>query len=358
MSKTQKIILIVAIVLLIVGMAFFPAIKRSLSADTTVTEQKSDAKAGGQRPLGVNIQVLKKETLNNTFRTIGILLPDEEVDLSFETSGKITNIFFKEGAEVRQGQLLAKVNDKPLTAELAKINAQLPLAIERVNRQKTLLAKESVSQEAYEAVTTELEKLRADAELAKSRIAQTELRAPFDGIIGLRQVSEGAYASPTTPVAKLTKIAPLKLEFSVNEKQANDIKNGTEIQFTLENDARKYSAKVYAIESNLDRQTLTLKVRALYPNADRHLNPGRSVTVEPLLNRIENTIVVPSIAIIAEMGRDIVFVYRNGKATRTEVKKGLRTASSVQIVSGLNVGDTLITSGVMQLRDEMNVEIN
>ncbi len=126
----------------------------------------------------------------------------------------------------------------------------MPLAQDRVFRQKSLLAKDAISQEAYESVTTELEKLKADIELAKARIAQTELRAPFDGVIGLRQVSEGTYASPTTIVSKLTKISPLKIEFSVNEKQANDIKNGTPLTFTLENDKNAYQATVYAVESN------------------------------------------------------------------------------------------------------------
>ena len=360
MTKKTKIILISAIALLIVGMAFFPQLKKMFStngANAPQTEKQTTTVPQNQRALNVNAQVLKYETLNDPYRTIGILLPDEEVDLSFEISGKITNIYFKEGTAVQKGQLLAKVNDKPLQAELKKIESQLPLAQERVKRQETLLKKDAVSQEAYESVVTELEKLKADVELVRAKLEQTELRAPFDGIIGLRHVSEGAYASPSVIVSNLTKISPLKIEFSINEKQVNDIKSGTKLQFTLDDDLNKYQAEVYAVEQNLERQTLTLKVRAYYANIDKKLKPGRSVKVETNMQEIENTIAVPAIAIVAEMGRDIVFVYRNGKAYRTEVRKGLRTASSVQIVDGLQHNDTLITSGVMQLRDGMAVTI-
>ena len=359
MTKKTRIILISAIALLIVGMAFVPQLKKAFSADESKPSPNTPTAAfsRNQQALNVNAQVLQYETLSDIVRTIGILLPDEEVDLSFEISGKITNIYFKEGTAVQKGQLLAKVNDKPLLAELKKIESQLPLAQERVKRQETLLKKDAVSQEAYESVATELEKLKADIELVQARIEQTELRAPFDGIIGLRQVSEGAYVSPSVIVSNLTKISPLKVEFSINEKQANDIKPGTKVQFTLGGDLNKYQAEVYAVEPNLERQTLTMKVRAYYANADKKLKPGHSVRVEPNMQEIKNTIAVPAIAIIAEMGNDIVFVYRNGKAHRTEIKKGLRTASAVQITDGLQRNDTLITSGVMQLRDGMPVTI-
>lgn len=357
MTKKTKIILFSTIGLLIAGMALYPQMKKWFaSADEPVKEKKE----GGQKkqPLNVNAQIVQIQSLTDSYRTKGILMPDEEVDLSFETSGKITDIFFSEGTTVRKGQLLAKVNDKPLQAELKKLESQLPLAQERVFRQKSLLAKDAISQEAYESVTTELEKLKADIELAKARLAQTELRAPFDGVIGLRLVSEGAYASPTKVISKLTKISPLKIEFSVNEKQANDIKPGTPLSFSIENDAQSYPASVYAIESKLDEKTLSLKARARYANPGGKLKPGRSATVEIKLRQIDNAIVIPSIASIAEMGRDIAFVYKNGKAHKVELKKGMRTASSVQILSGLEVGDTLLVTGVMQLREDMSVKLD
>lgn len=354
MSKKVRILLVVIILLFIAGMALYPFIKNKLS------EEKEEApvfKLSDKKVLNTNAVIIKNNTLNNIFRTTGILIPDEEVDLTFETSGKITNIHFKEGTQVRKGELLAKVNDKPLQAELQKLEAQLPLAQDRLFRQKSLLDRDAVSQESYESVNTELEKLKADIELVKSRIAQTELRAPFDGVLGLRLVSEGSYASPTTIVSRLTKIMPLKLEFSVNEAQANDVKAGTRVEFKMVNDLSIYYATVYAVESKLDESTLSLKARAIFPNPGGKLKPGHSASVEIKLQEIQNTIVIPSISTIAEMGRDIAYLYKGGKAHQVVIKKGIRTASSVQVLDGINVGDTLITTGVMQLRDGLPVII-
>ena len=169
----------------------------------------------GKQILNVNAKVIKPQLLTDEFTTTGVLLPDEEVDLSFETSGKIVEINFEEGTPVKKGQLLAKVNDRQLQAQLQRLVSQLKLAEDRVFRQDALLKRDAVSKEAYEQVKTDLATLNADIEIVKANIELTELRAPFDGIIGLRQVSVGTYASPTTVVAKLTKIAPLKVELSL-----------------------------------------------------------------------------------------------------------------------------------------------
>ena len=324
-------------------------------SDKATSEQ---AKPKDSKKLHVNAIVLTHQQLIDSYRTKGQLLPDEEIDLSFETSGKITNIYFKEGTFVKKGTILAKVNDKPLLAELKKLEAQIPLARERVNRQKTLLEKDAVSQEAYQAVTTDLDKLEADIELVKAHIAQTELRAPFDGIVGLRKVSEGAFANTGTSLARLTKISPIKIDFSVNEKHSNNIKPGTIINFSIEGDQESYTAKVYAVETTLDEKTLSLKARALYANSLGKLKPGHSASIEIVLREINNAVVIPSIASVAEMGRDIAYIYKNGKAKQVELKKGLRTASSVQVIDGLSVGDTLLVTGVMQLRDGSDVVLD
>ena len=156
----------------------------------------------GKQILNVNAKVIKPQLLTDEFTTTGVLLPDEEVDLSFETSGKIVEINFEEGTSVKKGQLLAKVNDRQLQAQLQRLVSQLKLAEDRVFRQDALLKRDAVSKEAYEQVKTDLATLNADIEIVKANIELTELRAPFDGIIGLRQVSVGTYASPTTVVAK------------------------------------------------------------------------------------------------------------------------------------------------------------
>jgi membrane fusion protein (multidrug efflux system) len=359
MNKTTKIILFSVIALFILGMALYPTLKKKWNKEDEPRETPAANFRGGRGvPLNINVKVIEPEALVDYIQLTGYLIPDEEVDLTFETSGKITNIFFQEGTAVTKGQLLAKVNDRPLLAELQKLEAQIPLAEDRVFRQKSLLEKDAVSKEAYEQVNTELDKLHADIDLVKSKIAQTELRAPFDGIIGLRMVSEGAYASPTTIVATLTKITPLKIEFSVNEKYANMIHPGTNIVFQTPPDLANYNAAIYAIESRVDLNTLTLKARARYPNTNGRLKPGRSANVEIKSSELKNALTVPNEAIIAEMGRDIAYIYSDGKAKQVELIKGIRTESNIQILEGLSPGDTLIISGILQLRDGLPVTID
>ena len=360
MTKPVKWMLFGVIVLIIIGMIAYPRIKQHLNSGDDAAPLLNVFSQRGA-PISINAVVLKRQSLSDKINRTGITIPDEEVNLSFESSGKITDIYFQEGTHVNKGDLLAKINDKPLQAELRKLEAQIPLARERVNRQGTLLEKEAVSQEAFEQVTTALDILLAEIELVKARILQTELRAPFDGIVGLRQVSEGSYVTPSTFIVNLTKINPLKIEFSIPERLVSDVTNGTNITFYMEDVnymMQQYNAKVYAVESKSDTETHSLNVRALFSNERETILPGRFLSIEIVTKEIENTLTVPSEAIIPEMGRSIVYVYRNGEARATEINTGLRTESFVQVLEGLTQGDTIITTGVMQLRTGMRITID
>jgi len=364
MNKNAKIIIYSVIGIIIAGVILFPYIKNKYFTSEEASQKEPSSRGvglGGRpagQPLPVNAIIVTPQTLLDEIRvSTATIHPDESVELTFEIAGKITNIYFQEGTSVKKGTLLAKINDAPLLAELAKLEAQTPLAEDRVFRQKSLLEKDAVSKEAYEQVTTELEKLRADIALVRAQIAQTELRAPFDGIVGLRNVSEGAYAATTTIITTLTKVIPLKVEFSVNEKDVNSIHPGTKITFKIENDLTEYPATVYALESKIDPKTYTCKVRALYANANGKMFPGRSASISIRKNEIKEAIVVPNEAVIKEMGRDIVYRYSEGQARRTEIEPGLRTESVLQVLRGISAGDTLLTSGVMQLREGLAVKI-
>ena len=321
-------------------------------------DEKTVSAAPRSNILSVNGVVVSPQNLTEDIRMVGNLLPDEEVDLTFETSGKIVEINFKEGTMVSKGDLLAKVNDKPLQAQLSRYEAQLKLAQDRVYRQSALLEKDAVSQEAFEQARTELATLNADIEIVKQNIALTELRAPFDGIIGLRNVSEGAYASPSVVVAKLTKISPLKIDMFVPERYADQIKPGTPLTFTVEGINEEFKASVYAKESEVDSDTRMLSVRATYANPGGHLLPGRFISAKVRMQDIPNAIAIPTEAIVPEMGVDKVFIYRGGKAKATAVKTALRTDALIHIVEGIEVGDTIITSGTLQLREDLPVQLN
>lgn len=311
----------------------------------------------GKKTLLVRSVVVREKALEDGINISGSLIPDEEVELSFETSGKITEICFVEGSEVRKGTVLARINDAPLQAQLKKQQAQLKLNEDRLFRQQTLLEKEAVSQETYQQAEASLSALRADIEEIEAKLAQTVLRAPFDGVIGLRQVSVGAYASPSTTVATLTSTSRLKIEFSVPERYAGILKPGAPLTFTVEGGSKVYHAKVYATNSIVDQETRTFTVRAVYDNVNRELVPGRYVSISLVTRTFGDAIAVPSEAIVSEMGIDKVFLYRNGKAQPVVIVKGLRTDAEVQVISGLEPGDTVITSGTMQLRTGMAVDL-
>ena len=358
MNKKTKWGIIILIGAGIIGGGIYSQLPKANDELAAADKVMGKGKKNGKKILNVNAKVIKPQLLTDEFTTTGVLLPDEEVDLSFETSGKVIEINFEEGSNVRKGQLLAKVNDRQLQAQLQRLVSQLKLAEDRVFRQNALLERDAVSKEAYEQVKTDLATLNADIEMVKANIALTELRAPFDGVIGLRQISVGSYASPTTVVAKLTKIVPLKVQFSVPERYAAQIKKGTNLNFKIEGKLDAFSAKVYAVESTIDPNAHKLTARALYPNSNRALLPGRYASVLLKKEEIPNAIAIPTEAIVPEMGKDKVYLYKSGKAEPADVITGLRTASEVEIVRGLQMGDTIITSGTLQLRTGLPVTLD
>lgn len=346
---------VVAIGLIALGIHRFGP-KRQSSETVAGPAQAAAPKLGAQKLLVRHI-VVKPGELVDGINISGSLIPDEEVGLCFETSGKITEINFEEGTSVRKGTLLAKINDAPLQAQLKKLEAQYQSTSDRLDRQRALFEKDAVSKETYQEAEATFNKLQADIEEIKARIAQTEMRAPFDGIVGLRQVSVGAYASPNTVVATLTSTRYLKVEFSVPERYAGTLLDGASLSFKVEGDMQEHNARVYATNSKVDATTRTFTVRARYDNADGKLVPGRYVSVALNTRTYPDAIAVPSEAIISEMGIDKVFLYKNGKAVPTEIRKGLRTDSQVQVLEGLVPGDTVITSGTMQLRTGQMVDL-
>ena len=357
MDKRVKWGLIVLMSAGLIGWGIYSQLPKT-NENLVAADQVMVGKKAGKRVLNVNALIIRSQLLTDEIQISGSLLPDEEVDLSFETSGKVITINFEEGSAVKKGQLLAKVNDRQLQAQLQRLVSQLKLAEDRVFRQNALLERDAVSKEAYEQVKTDLATLQADIEIIKANIALTELRAPFDGIIGLRQVSVGTYTSPATIVAKLTKVPPLKIEFGVPERYASQVRKGTNLTFSMPGELNTFHAKVYAMESRVNQETRTLSIRALYPNTNGAVLPGRYASIQLKKDEIPNAIAVPSEAIVPELGKDKVFRYQSGKAEPVEVTTGIRTDAQVQIVKGLAVGDTIIVSGTLQLRTGLPVTLD
>ncbi len=362
MTKTTKNLFRISInlvlILVLLGIIFYPKLKSKIGSNDGMKLKQSKAMTGSGQHLLASGYVINPTDMDELVYSTGSLIPDEEVELSFETSGKVVGIYFKEGSRVQKGDLLAKLNDQPLQAQLMKLDAQLKLSKEREFRQRQLLDKDAISQESYDQVSTELQSIEADIMLIKARISETELRAPFDGIVGLRMISEGAITNTQTTIVRLVKISPLKIEFSIPERYAGEVSSGFPISFVIDGNPKIFTAMVYAVEPKVDLNTRTIVARAMYPNKNEELKPGRYASVRALLSKIEHTIKVPTQAIIPEMEGEKVFVYKDGIAKEVKITIGLRTESHVQVRSGLSFGDTLLTSAILQLRHNIPVQLD
>lgn len=358
MNKGLRITVTVIIILLILGTIAYPKLKPFLASklNRDMPAAGPMRQGGGQR-LFVTGYVVVPSKMSDLINTVGTIKPDEEVDLSFETSGKIVNIFFKEGTKVKKGDLLAKINDRPLKAQLEKLMAQKKLLESKEFRQRSLLDKDAISQESYDQIQTELQATVADINLVKARISETELRAPFDGVVGLRYLSEGAFATQSTKIARLVKLSPLKIEFAISEIYTSEVKVGYPVTFKIVGIDKEFNAEVYAIDTKIDNLKQVV-MRALYPNKNEELKSGRYASVSLVLSKIDSALAIPTEALIPEMEGERVFVYKGGKASSIKVNTGLRTEAKIQITSGLKPGDTLIVTGILQLRQGLPVQLD
>ena len=317
----------------------------------------SKGKDDKNKSMTVNGIVLKSQTFDNTLSLSGSIEANEQVDIRSEVSGIVEGIYFKEGSNVSKGQLLFKVNDLELRAQLAQARTKQGLASENERRAKLLLQKEAISQEEYDIARADYKLAQAQIQLIQAQIAKTSVRAPFSGKIGLRSISPGTYITPAILVAKLVNSGKLKITFSVPEKYANQIKLNSNLSFTVTGSTQSYSAKVYAIEPEVQIATRTLQVRALAENKDGKLLPGTFANVELPLDIIKDAIVIPTEAIIPVQDGKKVFISNMGKAKEVMVETTTRTDASILVLSGLKVGDTLITSGVMSLKEDTPVKV-
>ncbi len=347
--KSKGIITTLLIVLVLGGLIYFK-----------ISSSKDQAKTLGppkQGPGYVTTYIVKSTQLDNTIQSAGTLLANEEVEVRPEIAGKITKIYFKEGTPVTKGELLVKIYDGDLQAQLQKLKYTEKLTAESEARQKKLLAINGVSQQDYDVILNTLNTTRADIELLSTQISKTEIRAPFNGIIGLKSVSEGSYVSPSTSIASIQEIDPLKIDFSIPEKYMLTVKKGDPIHFTVSGSSKIFEGAIYAIEPKIDMNTRTVLLRAICPNKTKEILPGAFAQVELVMQKINNALLVPTESVIPQLKNLKVFLYKSGKAQPCIVQTGIRNDSAIQITSGLNVGDTLITTGIMALKPGAPVKI-
>ncbi|HMR19355.1 MAG TPA: efflux RND transporter periplasmic adaptor subunit [Sphingobacterium sp.] len=303
-------------------------------------------------------QVIEGRAFSDHLSLTGTIEPNEIVDLRAEVSGLIESINFEEGTRVNAGQVLLRINDTELRAQLAQADTRNALAKENERRAKLLLEKEAISQEEYDIASAEYRTTSSQIQLIQAQIDKTVLRAPFSGVIGLRKISKGGYITPTSEIAQLVNTNQLKVDFSVPEKYASKVKVNNTIRISIQGDSTLHEARIYAIEPILEANTRTLRVRAIVDNSSAQLIPGLFVNIIFPLERLENAILIPTEAVIPIQNGKTVFVLKDGKAREIVVESGARTNDDVLITKGLHIGDTVLTSGVMSLRDGSSVKVS
>ena len=309
-----------------------------------------------EAPLKVQVYRVEPQRLEEEVVTTGALKANEEVELRAQVSGRVVRIAFVEGAPVRQGALLVKIDDAELQAQLQRAEVERGLARAQSERAQRLFAQETISREAMEEAAAGLEVRRAEIALLRARIDQTELRAPFDGIVGLRSVSVGTYLTPSVPIATLQNLNPMKIDFAAPEKYGGRIGVGDTVQVTVAGIADPIVGRIYAVEPRVDSETRTLQVRARTPNPSGRLLPGAFARVRVVLATIDDALLVPSIALIPGQLETRVFVIEGGVAQPRAVVVGARTATQVEVAEGLRAGEVVITSGIEQIKPGSTVE--
>ncbi len=302
----------------------------------------------------VDVIVANNDNVSSILEVNGSVLSNESVELRPETSGRLIYLNIPDGAKVSQGTILARVNDAELQAQLEQQKSQLDLAQKTEKRLANLLKVNGVNQADYDAAVNQLNNIQANIKVTTALLDKTVIKAPFSGELGLRLVSQGAYVTPNTLIGTLQQTDNVKIDFSVPETYADVIKKGDKIKVLSANATEPLDATIHAIEPQVNSVTRNIKVRAYLSNGI--ILPGAFVKV--ILEQQHQSIMVPSNAIIPDQLSNQVVVVRKNKAVYTNVETGVRNASQVELTKGVNIGDSIIVSGMLSVRPNATVKVS
>ena len=307
-------------------------------------------------PTIVDIIIAQTQPVSNTVEANGTVVANEYLEIHPEVSGRLTYLNIAEGSPVAKGTVLAKINDADLRAQVQKSRVQLELAQTTVGRYKQLIDVGGINQSDYDLAVNQVNAYRADIAYTQALIDKTIIRAPFSGVIGLRQVSPGAFVTPTTILATLQQTAQVKLDFTLPDTYGSILKKGDVIDVELDAATQKRGrAKIIAIEPGANTDTRNLKIRANLIADD--VNPGAFVKVFIQAGKNKSAIQVPTNCIIPNDQNNQVVVVKNGMANFVNVETGIRQASLVEITKGLSVGDSVVVTGVLFARPKSKLNV-
>lgn len=334
---------------LVISLTVFACGKKEAAAPTGQARQMNIPQVDGF--------IVRPQSIIDKIEVPGTLLPGEQTQIRAEVSGRVIQLNIKEGTLVQKGSLLVKLFDGDLQNQLKKLKVQLEIANTTEKRQAELLKIKGISQQDYDLVKLNVRTLEVDMEATQIAIVKTEIRAPYSGQVGLRSISMGAYISPADVITTLRQIDELKLEFSIPEKYAKEVKNGDKITFRVDGGQRTHSATVIATENSVEQTTRTLRIRALVDKIDTELVPGVFARINLQLGKTSDALLVPSQALISTARNKQVAILKKDSVVFSIVETGVRDSAFVQITQGLNAGDTIVTTGLMVLKPNSKVKV-
>lgn len=301
-------------------------------------------------PTVVKVVAAQQKTWQQSIQETGSLSAFNGVLLSSEVNGRITKIFFKSGQYVKEGTPLIEIFPDIVKAELDKAKAELEKDKLDYERNIKLFKKGFVDKSTIDKFKAALDSAQADVNDFQAQLSQHLIKAPFDGNIGLRQVSLGDYVSPGQDLVSLQSIDPIRVDFSVPQKYIPSMKVGDMVTLTSQAFTKDYQGKIYAFDANVDSNTRMINVRAKVANPEHKLVPGTFVEVNINITHPQPVIMIPQTAVVYSMGANYVFLMQGGKAIQTPIELGSIIKDGMVIVTkGLKAGDQVITEGQMKL---------
>ena len=306
-------------------------------------------------PIIVDVMVAVTKPRTNTLEVNGTIVANEYVELHPEASGRLTYLYVPEGKLIKKGTLIAKVNNADLQAQLDKSKVALDLAMKTEQRDKQLLAVNGINQADYDAALNVVNGFKADIEYNQALLDKTILRAPFDGYIGLRQVSEGAYVTPATLIATLLQLDKIKIDFTIPEEYSSIVKVGSTVDVEMDESGKLRKAKIIASEPQVNQSTRNMTVRGILENTNA--NPGGFAKVHLNAGVDKKAIMIPTNALIPDDKNNQVVIVKDGKAHFSNVSTGIRLSNNVEITAGIKEGDTVVVTGVLFARPNARLQV-
>ncbi len=329
----------------------------AIALGTACKKAPSKAAASAAGPaaapaIAVEVALAKRDTVTDAIAATGQIEAVQSIDLRPDVEGRITEIVFREGSEVGKGTPLFRIDDAELQAQVARAEADRDLAVQSLQRTRDLLAQRASSQADLERAEATARSAEASLALLKVRLDRTVVRAPFGGVVGQRFVSLGDYVTTATRLASLQTVNPERVSFQVPERYAAELKRNQTIAFQVAAMRNKtFTGTVDFVDPVVQLPGRTITIKALVPNPKRELQAGMFVDVRLATAQRPDAIVVPEEAVLALQGVTVVWVIKDGKATRRPVTLGVRSPGFVEVLEGVDAGEEVVVGGIEKMSE-------